>query len=93
VVHYTLSGRAANGVDYEKLPGSAVIPAGSSSTDIAVVPLADRIPEDPEPVRLELATDPSYLLDSPHRAYAMIRDHPWPRPAGPPRSLRLADGL
>lgn len=93
VVHYTLSGRAANGVDYEKLPGSAVIPAGSSSTGITIVPLADRNPEDPEPVRLELAADPSYLLDSPHQAYAMIRDHPWPRPAGPPRSLRLADGL
>lgn len=44
-VFYNLSGTATNGVDYTALGGSAVIPAGSSSVRVTVVPINDTVPE------------------------------------------------
>ncbi len=38
-VYYSLSGTAINGVDYARLPGSALIPAGATSTTVTLTAL------------------------------------------------------
>ena len=42
LVPYTLGGSATNGVDYLLLSGNVVIPAGSNSATVQVVPIADQ---------------------------------------------------
>jgi len=54
-VNYTLSGTAENGVDYEELPLSVVIPDGEDSVEIVVTPIPDDLVEGPETVILTLA--------------------------------------
>ncbi|MCX7721660.1 MAG: Ig-like domain-containing protein [Verrucomicrobiae bacterium] len=53
-VWYAVSGTASNGVDYIRLPGSAVIPPGSTEVEIPVYPLADGQAEGTETVVLRL---------------------------------------
>jgi hypothetical protein len=53
-VFYDVSGTAENGVDYQRLPGKVVIPAGQSTAQIYVIALDDDIPERPETVVVEL---------------------------------------
>ncbi len=92
-VRYHLAGRARNGVDYERLSGTALIPDGSAWVDVTVVPLSDQERERPESVKLALAEDPTFRVGFPHHAFAVIYDRPWPHPPGLPRCVRLADGL
>jgi Calx-beta domain len=40
-VHYSLGGSAVNGTDYQRLPGSVTIPAGSVAAYIQVMPIHD----------------------------------------------------
>jgi hypothetical protein len=49
-VYYTLGGTASNGDDYQKLSGQVVIPTGSRSADILIVPIDDTLAEGPETV-------------------------------------------
>lgn len=51
---YRLSGKAENGVDYEKLSGEARLEPGQHAAEVVVVPLADDLDEDEEPVVLRL---------------------------------------
>ena len=92
VVLYDLGGQAENGVDYETLSGTAIIPSGSSWVDVTVVPLPDQDAEGSESVKLQLAENPAYLLERAHHAFAVIRDLPWPA-SGPLRCLRLSNRL
>jgi hypothetical protein len=61
VINYGLEGTAHwdidDGADYVAPPnlGTAIIPKGSSSIDIVIRPLADRLREPPESVRLTLS--------------------------------------
>ena len=41
-VYYSLAGAAANGVDYEKLSGQVLLPAGSKSVDVVIRPIPDK---------------------------------------------------
>jgi len=61
-VNYTLSGTASNGVDYTTLSGTAVIPAGDSSLDVTVTPIADAIPEPTETAILTISSSPTYFV-------------------------------
>jgi len=98
-VYYSIAGTASNGVDYATLPGSVMIPAGSHSASIEIVPIDDSIPERIETVLLALqpppasgsATTPSaaYEIGFPRRAAAIILDNDQPRPP----CHRLSDGL
>jgi subtilase family serine protease len=54
-VAYTIAGTATAGSDYTTLPGSVVIPAGSSSITVPVAVLSDAIAEDAETVIVTLA--------------------------------------
>ena len=61
-VGYAIGGSATNGVDYDTLPGSVTIPAGSASAPIVVNPIADGVTEDPESVALTLQPPPLTTL-------------------------------
>ena len=54
-VNYSLSGDATNGVDYEQLPETIVIPAGQSLATIPIIPVNDSLFEEQETVVLNLA--------------------------------------
>ncbi len=73
-VVYSLRGTAQNGIDYELLSGSAVIPPGSSTTNIVVRPLADQLAERLETVVLRLEEQSQYHLGLRRRAIALISD-------------------
>jgi len=94
-VRYSMHGRAENGVDYETLSGTAVIPEGSAWTDVLVTPLADDVEERMESVILRLEEDPAYRLGHRRRAFAVISDRPWiqSHTHGRPRCKRLENGL
>jgi len=61
-VRYTLGGSAST-ADYQPLPGTVIIPAGSTSARMILQPVDDRISEGLETVVLTLAPDPTYRLD------------------------------
>jgi hypothetical protein len=53
-VRYTLSGTASNGVDYQFLSNSVVIPAGATQALVRVIPLMDNLVEGIESVTLTI---------------------------------------
>lgn len=67
-VHYSIRGTASNGVDYLKLPGVAVIPKGSRSVNITVIPIDDSVPEPRETVVLTLIPPPLTTADDGQQA-------------------------
>ncbi|HEY2951233.1 MAG TPA: Calx-beta domain-containing protein [Verrucomicrobiae bacterium] len=84
-VSYSVGGTAENGLDYRRLSGLVTIPAGSESERIIIEAIDDSLVEDTETVVITLeppdciAVDPPppgcYLVGSPSRAEAFIRDN------------------
>ena len=79
-VHYSLSGSAANGIDYQSLPTSVTIPAGAASANITVRPIDDTQVEGNETVLLTLTADAAYNVGSPDSATVTITDNDQPPP-------------
>jgi subtilisin family serine protease len=77
-VNYTLGGSASNGLDYESLPATATIPAGSSSTMVTVTPLADSATEGSETVTLTVSANSAYTVGSLASATVTIAEEPLP---------------
>lgn len=50
VIHFTVSGTATNGVDYNFIPDSVIIPAGQTSTVVTITPVNDGIADGTETV-------------------------------------------
>ncbi len=82
-VYYAMTGTpstgvaALHGVDYEALPGSVIIPAGSTQASITILPRFDNMGEGPESVVLSLgAGTTNYVLGSPSSATVTINDAP-----------------
>jgi len=72
-VTVTLSGTAANGVDY--VAGfPVVIPAGAASTTLVITPLADALTEDPETVIATVQPAAGYVVGVPAVAQGVITD-------------------
>jgi len=98
VVSYSLQGTASNGVDYEKLSGEAVIPAGQRLVTVTIRPLPDNLVEQDESVILRLEDSPGgqpprYYVGLQRRAVAIISDNASaPSPAGT-QYLSLANGF
>ena len=67
-VSYTVSGTAANGVDYVALPGSILIPAGVASVNVPVTPIDDGDLEPTESIIVTLAPNAAYAVGSPSTA-------------------------
>lgn len=55
-INFTLGGTATNGVDYNTLPTSVTIPAGQTTTNLLVEPIADGIPESIESIIVSVQT-------------------------------------
>src|SRR3954449_3376797 len=60
VVSYTVSGTATSGADFLPLSGLVTIPAGFSSADISVTPVADALLEGDESVMVSLLSNTNY---------------------------------
>ncbi len=84
-VYYDIGGSAKNGVDYDHLSGSVVIPVGAASATIEVFPIDDQLVEGVKTVEIALVAPmciaifppppDCYLLGTPNRATARIRDN------------------
>ncbi len=72
LVNYSTGGTALNGLDYVLLSGIATIPAGQSSTTVAVVPIPDIDNEPVETVSLTLNSGLGYLVGGTSSAVASI---------------------
>jgi hypothetical protein len=77
-VHYTVSGTATPGVDYENLTGSVIIPANRPSATIVVRPVNDGMIETAETVVVTLSLSDDYLVGSPSSAMVTIADNDRP---------------
>jgi PKD repeat protein len=69
-VKYSLGGTAANGADYQSLPGSAVIPVGASSTTVVIQPKG--LLTVLKTVVLRLSPNSGYTVGSPASATVTI---------------------
>ncbi|MFB2837786.1 choice-of-anchor I family protein [Floridanema evergladense] len=75
-VTYTISSTATNGIDYNNLTGSVVIPAGRASTTITVTPVNDaNAREGNETIILTLVDGATYDLGSISSATVTITDN------------------
>ncbi len=61
LITYTVGGTATMGVDYANIPASGLIPAGSASFAVTIVPLLDNIAEPTEYVEFIFNTNPCTL--------------------------------
>src|SRR5262249_25496835 len=78
-VDYKLEGTASNGVDYELLAGSVIIPSGATFATVTVTPQEDAIMEENETVVMTLLANPSYRVDpSSNTATVFIADNDLP---------------
>jgi hypothetical protein len=72
---FTLTGTATIGVDYQTVPLSVTIPAGQTSADIDITPIADNLIEGNETVILTLTEDRSkFVLGADRSATVTIAD-------------------
>lgn len=85
-VFFYLRGTATNGVDYELVENSVVIPAGARQARVLIVPKEDSTPEPVETVIAVLAPPPymnplppPYKIVRPEKAGAVIVDSSRPR--------------
>jgi len=85
-VFYSIGGTASNGVDYVRLPGWVLIPAGASASPILVQPIDDDLVEGLETVILKLEPPPIvapagagpawwYRIGTNYAGAAVIRDN------------------
>ena len=61
-VHYSISGSATNGVDYQSLPGTITIAAGAQSVDLVVTPIVDADIEGDESLVVEILPADGYQI-------------------------------
>lgn len=73
-LHFSISGTASNGFDYAVISNSIVIPAGSATATLPILPLHNGKVEGPVTVTLTLQSDASYQLGTPTSATVTIDD-------------------
>ncbi len=74
-VNYGVSGTAVNGTDYTALPGTVVIPDGSSGVVVNVTPVNDTEGEGTETVVVTVLSGTGYSVDLPSSATVEINDN------------------
>lgn len=72
-VRFSIGGSATMGSDFEPIPGSVTIPAGQTSTEIAIAAVDDPLAELPETVILTISPDPSYIVSGSNTAVVTIQ--------------------
>lgn len=77
-LHYQVAGNALPGIDYKRLRGTVVVPAGASTAQINVKPLPKGTDENGKPtkVKVTLEAGTEYTVGSPATATVKIREHP-----------------
>ena len=75
VVHFTLSGTAGNGVDYQAVASPVTLPPGGRSADVVIVPVDDSLAERAETVVLTLEGGAAYVPGAPAAATVVIADN------------------
>ena len=78
-VDYALAGRAVHGVDYRRLDGRAIIPAGASSTTVEIQPYDDTVDEGTQDVILQLRSTTAYRIGGTGIATLSITDNDAPQ--------------
>lgn len=78
-VDYALAGRAVHGVDYRRLDGRAIIPAGASSTTVEIQPYDDTVAEGTQDVILQLRSTTAYRIGGTGIATLSITDNDEPQ--------------
>src|SRR5260370_21892449 len=73
-IYFAIGGTASNGLDYAAIPNSVVIPAGSLTATLPILPLHNGIVEGPVTVTLTLQTNAAYQLGAPTSATVIIDD-------------------
>ncbi|MDQ6861995.1 MAG: hypothetical protein M3032_12685 [Verrucomicrobiota bacterium] len=76
VVPLAMSGSAIAGSDYEALPSSAVIPAGSSSVGITLLPVPNNIAQGDRLAQLTITASSSYNFGTSVTSSITIHDKP-----------------
>lgn len=79
-VNFTLGGMAVNGVDYDLVPLSAIIPAGSDFVIVDIAPIEAEFTIE-KSVTLTLSVSPTYAVGAPNTAMVTIK----------PTFLRIVD--
>jgi hypothetical protein len=87
MVSLSLSGNAANGVDFQSIPAAVLFPAGQVAMKISVLPYVDSQVEFNEVVFLSLGSSADYALGSASTAQITIED------LKPQLSLEVIDGV
>ncbi len=82
-VKFTLTGTATNGVDYQTLGTSALIPANQTSVTVTVIPIDDDLIEGDETVVLTISADAAYVIGTPAAATLVILDNDSATPTTP----------
>jgi Ca2+-binding RTX toxin-like protein len=84
-INYTISGTATKDTDYNPLSGVVIIPAGSNTVTIPIIPLGDTLAgEGNETVTLTLVDLPGYNPQTPLTATVNIADGPIVQPGALP---------
>lgn len=73
-VNLLISGTASNGVDYVPISNSVTIPAGETTANILITPIADASVEGAETVVLTIASGTNYTISLPNSATVTIQD-------------------
>ena len=73
-VNLVVTGSAQNGVDYQALPSSVIMPAGAASVDLSVLPISDGIAEPTEDVQLTVIAGTGYNVNAAAQAVVTIED-------------------
>jgi hypothetical protein len=73
-VNYGIGGSASNGVDYQTLLGSVIIPANQATATILVTPIDDNAIEGDETVIVTLSANAGYALGAQTSATVTIAD-------------------
>lgn len=74
-VHYTVSGTAGAGSDYQLLSGSVVIQQGSTSADIVVTPIQDLAMNEPDETVIVTLSSGGYVIGAPAADTVNISDN------------------
>ncbi len=77
-INYTIGGSATNGVDYNAIANSIVIPAGQATVEVTVMPIDDAIVDATETVTLTLVSQSGYAIGAQSNATIRINDNDTP---------------
>ena len=72
VVQYNISGTASPDIDYDPIPESIIIEAGSTTATIVITPIDDSLAENDETVSITLISDADYIVSASDMATVTI---------------------